>query len=44
MAERDPVERRRAQDDLCRQAENAVTAKAFLMKSSMIEALRASIG
>ncbi len=42
MAERDPVERRRAQDDLCRQAENPVTAKAFLMKSSMIEALRAS--
>jgi 3-(3-hydroxy-phenyl)propionate hydroxylase len=42
MTERDPVERKKAQDDLCRQAENLVTAKAFLMKSSMIEALRAS--
>jgi len=42
MAERDPVARRRAQDELCRQAEDKVRARAFLMKSSMIEALRAA--
>jgi len=42
MAERDPLARKRAQDDLCRQAENPAAAKAFLMKGSMIEALRAS--
>jgi 3-(3-hydroxy-phenyl)propionate hydroxylase len=42
MTERDPAERKKAQDDLCHQAENKATAKAFLMKSSMIEALRAS--
>ncbi|MSQ19993.1 MAG: FAD-binding protein [Betaproteobacteria bacterium] len=42
MTERDPTERKKAQDDLCHQAENPLTAKAFLMKSSMIEALRAA--
>lgn len=42
MEERDPEARRRAQEDLCRTAENPETAKAFLMKSSMILALRAA--
>jgi 3-(3-hydroxy-phenyl)propionate hydroxylase len=42
MNERDPAARKTAQDEMCRQAENPATAKAFLMKSSMIEALRAS--
>jgi 3-(3-hydroxy-phenyl)propionate hydroxylase len=42
MAERDPAARRRSQDELCRMAADPVSAKAFLMKSSMIEALRAS--
>ncbi len=40
MEERDPEARRRAQEALCRTAENPVTAKAFLMKSSMILAVR----
>ena len=42
MQERDPEARRAKQEELCRQAEDPVQAKAFLMKSSMIEALRAS--
>jgi 3-(3-hydroxy-phenyl)propionate hydroxylase len=40
MAERDPRARRRAQDEMCRMAADPVAAKAFLMKSSMIETLR----
>ncbi len=40
MAERDPEARRRAQDEMCRIAADPVAAKAFLMKSSMIETLR----
>lgn len=40
MAERDPEARRRAQDEMCRIAEDPIAAKAFLMKSSMIETLR----
>jgi 3-(3-hydroxy-phenyl)propionate hydroxylase len=40
MAERDPLARRRAQDEMCRTAADPVAAKAFLMKSSMIETLR----
>ena len=44
MEERDPVARKRSQDELCRQADDPALAKAFLMKSSMIEALRASEG
>jgi 3-(3-hydroxy-phenyl)propionate hydroxylase len=42
MAERDPDARRRAQDEMCRIAADPVAAKAFLMKSSMIETLRRS--
>ncbi len=42
MEERDPDARRRAQAELCRTAENPATAKAFLMRSSMINALRAA--
>jgi 3-(3-hydroxy-phenyl)propionate hydroxylase len=42
MAERDPAARRRAQDEMCRMAADPVAAKAFLMKSSMIETLRRS--
>lgn len=42
MAERDPQARRRAQDEMCRMAADPVAAKAFLMKSSMIETLRRS--
>ena len=42
MQERDPEARRAKQEELCLQAEDPVQAKAFLMKSSMIEALRAS--
>ncbi|HEY9531381.1 MAG TPA: NAD(P)/FAD-dependent oxidoreductase [Burkholderiales bacterium] len=40
MAERDPDARRQAQDEMCRIAADPVAAKAFLMKSSMIETLR----
>ena len=40
MAERDPAERRKKQDEMCRTAADPVAAKAFLMKSSMIETLR----
>ncbi|MFM9971233.1 MAG: FAD-dependent oxidoreductase [Burkholderiales bacterium] len=43
MQERDPEARRRKQEELCRQAEDPVLAKEFLMRSSMIEALRASL-
>lgn len=41
MEERNPEARRRAQDEMCRIAANPAAAKAFLMKSSMIDALRA---
>jgi 3-(3-hydroxy-phenyl)propionate hydroxylase len=41
MEERNPEARRRAQDEMCRIAADPVAAKAFLMKSSMIDALRA---
>ena len=41
LEERDPRARRRAQDELCRMAEDPVAAKAFLMKGSMIDAVRA---
>jgi len=40
MAERDPQARKRAQDEMCRIAADPAAAKAFLMKSSMIETLR----
>jgi 3-(3-hydroxy-phenyl)propionate hydroxylase len=40
LAERDPEARRRAQEEMCRIAADPVAAKAFLMKSSMIETLR----
>ena len=43
MTERDPEARRRAQDELCRIAADPVAAKAFLMKSSMIETLRRTL-
>ena len=42
MEERDPAARKRQQDAICAQAEDPVAAKAFLMKTSMIESLRAS--
>jgi 3-(3-hydroxy-phenyl)propionate hydroxylase len=42
MAERDPIERRRNHDEMRRTAENPVTAKEFLLRSSMIAALRAA--
>ena len=40
LAERDPEARRRTQDEMGRIAADPVAAKAFLMKSSMIETLR----
>lgn len=40
MAERDPQARQRAQDEMCGIAADPAAAKAFLMKSSMIETLR----
>lgn len=40
MAERDPQARQRAQEEMCRIAADPVAAKAFLLKSSMIETLR----
>ena len=40
MAERDPQARKRAQDEMCRIAADPSAAKAFLLKSSMIETLR----
>ena len=42
MQERDPEARRAKQEELCRQAEDPVLAKEFLMRSSMIDALRVS--
>jgi len=42
LEERDPEARRRAQDEMCRIAADPAAAKAFLMKASMIEALRAA--
>jgi 3-(3-hydroxy-phenyl)propionate hydroxylase len=41
MEERDPEARKRAQDEMCRIAADPIAAKAFLMRSSMIDALRA---
>ena len=41
MEERNPEARKRAQDELCRIAADPVAAKAFLMKGSMIDAVRA---
>jgi 3-(3-hydroxy-phenyl)propionate hydroxylase len=40
LEERDPEARRRAQDEMCRIASDPRSAKAFLMKSSMIDAVR----
>lgn len=40
MEERNPQARKRAQDEMCRIAADPVAAKAFLMKSSMIDAVR----
>ena len=42
MNERDPEARRASQDALCRQAADPASAKAFLLKTSMIDALRAA--
>ena len=42
LEERDPQARKRTQDELCRQAEDPALARAFLRKSSMIDALRVS--
>jgi 3-(3-hydroxy-phenyl)propionate hydroxylase len=42
LEERNPEARRRAQDEMCRIAADPAAAKAFLMKSSMIDAVRAS--
>jgi 3-(3-hydroxy-phenyl)propionate hydroxylase len=42
MNERDPQARQRRQEELCRQAADPVAAKQFLLKSSMIDALRAA--
>ena len=41
LEETDPAARRRAQEELCRIADDPVAAKAFLMKGSMIDAVRA---
>jgi 3-(3-hydroxy-phenyl)propionate hydroxylase len=43
LEERDPEARRRSQEEMCRIADDPVAAKAFLMKSSMIDAVRASL-
>ena len=40
MAEQDPAARRRAQEEMCRIAADPAAAKAFMLKSSMIETLR----
>jgi 3-(3-hydroxy-phenyl)propionate hydroxylase len=40
LEERNPEARKRAQDEMCRIAEDPTKAKAFLMKSSMIDAVR----
>jgi 3-(3-hydroxy-phenyl)propionate hydroxylase len=42
MEERNPEARKRAQDEMCRIAADPAKAKAFLLKSSMIEACRPS--
>lgn len=42
LAERDPAARKRKQDELCRTADDPVAAKAYLMKSSMINTLRSA--
>jgi 3-(3-hydroxy-phenyl)propionate hydroxylase len=42
LEERDPAVRARSQADLRRAAEDPVRARAFLLKTSMIEALRAA--
>ncbi len=42
MSERDPAARKASQDQICRTAADPVSAKAFLLKSSMIDALRAA--
>ena len=41
LEDRNPEARKRAQDELCRMAGDPVAAKAFLMKGSMIDAVRA---
>jgi len=41
LEDRNPEARKRAQDELCRMAQDPVAAKAFLMKGSMIDAVRA---
>jgi 3-(3-hydroxy-phenyl)propionate hydroxylase len=41
MEERDPQARQRAQDEMCRMADDPAAAKAFLMKGSMIDSVRA---
>jgi 3-(3-hydroxy-phenyl)propionate hydroxylase len=43
MEERDPAARKRAQDEMVRIAADPAAAKDFLMKSSMIGALRAAL-
>jgi 3-(3-hydroxy-phenyl)propionate hydroxylase len=40
LADRDPESRKRAQEEMCRVAADPAAAKAFLLKSSMIETLR----
>lgn len=42
LAERDPAARQRKQDELCKTADDPVVAKAYLMKSSMINTLRSA--
>lgn len=42
MSERDPAARKVSQDAICKVAADPLSAKAFLLKSSMIDALRAA--
>ena len=42
MEERDPAARGRSRDELRRTADDATAARAFLRKTSMLDALRAS--
>jgi 3-(3-hydroxy-phenyl)propionate hydroxylase len=42
LEERDPAVRAASQDEMRRVAEDPVKARAFLLKTSMIEALRAA--
>ncbi|MEI6304302.1 MAG: FAD-binding monooxygenase, partial [Betaproteobacteria bacterium] len=42
MEERDPAARRRNQDEMRRTADNPELARAFMRKTAMIDALRAS--